>query len=141
PFFGFLDDDDEYLPGWADVRLQAMDSGADVVVTNGFIREETDTPLVDDTEPIRSDPLGSFMRRNWFASPASLFRAETIPPETFDFRIRYLEWTCLFFVLHGKRIEFVNDLTIRKYADNADSVSKSAANHLAYPDFRADLCA
>lgn len=137
PFFGFLDDDDEYLPGWADVRAAAMDSGADVIVTNGY---QDGGLLVEDPPAVRADPLGSFVERNWFASPASLFRAETVPPETFDFRLRHYEWTWLFFLLHtqGKRIEFIDAPTWRVHS-SAGSASKSEAYHLALPAFLADL--
>src|SRR5262245_24830754 len=38
PYFSFLDDDDEYLPGALDLRRRALeqDPDADLVVTNGY---------------------------------------------------------------------------------------------------------
>ena len=141
-YFGFLDDDDEYLPNalLSRVNIFSQNNMADVVVTNGFEHSHgIDLPLVahEDEDYIQQNPEIGFFRRNWFASPASLFDAEVINSELFDFSHKYFEWTYLFFILlsKGKKIHFSQCMTYRKYEDNPFSTSKSEEYSLAYSDF------
>jgi len=146
-YFGFLDDDDEYLPNALSVRVAEMqrNPNADVVVTNGYIHYDVDEPLVDDafTKTIQDDSLLSFLEKNWFASPASLFRTKSVPADIFEIRLKYFEWSYLFFKLYllNKKITFTRSLTYRIYKDNPLSVSKSLDYALAYPEFLLDLYA
>ena len=145
-FFCFLDDDDEFLPGGLFCRASILVQNEliDVAVTNGYEHcAGEDLPLVKQgiAESITSDPGVSFFHGNWFASPASLFRAKTIGSELFDFSFKYFEWTYLFFLLlsRGKRFHYVETLTYRKYEDNPLSISKSIEYTIAYPDFLQSL--
>ena len=145
-FFCFLDDDDELLPGCLHRRLKimAVESDCDVVCTNGLIHVSgTETPLVssDVASTINADLCGTFLRQNWFASPASMFRARKIEPGMFDFHFKYFEWAYLFFLLISKhrKIVFDDSITYRKYEDNPLSVSKSIDYSLAYPAFLQEL--
>jgi glycosyltransferase involved in cell wall biosynthesis len=138
-FFCFLDDDDEYLPGALRKRVGLFVDGDDVVVTNGYRHDGQDTPLVpaEIAREANTDPAGSFLRCNWFASPAAIFRAATVERSLFDITLRYFEWTYLFFALlgAGKIIRYHDRLTYRKYEDNPQSVSKSVDYARAYPAF------
>ncbi|MES1981090.1 MAG: glycosyltransferase family 2 protein [Pseudomonadota bacterium] len=140
-FFCFLDDDDEFLPGAIKQRLDIFDRfpDADIVVTNGYVFTDHDEPLV--TQPLESqingNPAKSFLNCNWFASPASLFRANRIEPAIFDMKYKYFEWTYLFFLLLSQRksIRFDSCLTYRIYRDHSYSVSKSTEYYSSYPAF------
>ena len=140
-FFGFLDDDDEFLPDGLQhrVALFSRHHDADVVVTNGHVHVGCDKPLVPAAvgETANQEPAQSLLRFNWFASPGSLFRAETIDKALFDIRYKYFEWTYLFFLLLLKKKKIVYDpaLTYRKYEDHPMSVSKSVEYAMAYPEF------
>jgi glycosyltransferase involved in cell wall biosynthesis len=145
-FFCFLDDDDEFLPHALSHRVNIFHqyNSADVVVTNGYEhRAGSDTPLVapGSASKISESPGESFLRSNWFASPAALFRARSIDPELFNFSYKYFEWTYLFFLLlsKGKRICYDEAFSYRKYEDNPLSVSKSIEYSLAYPEFLLSL--
>lgn len=144
-YFGFLDDDDEYLPKALSTRVAVMKQSVDtdVVVTNGYIHEVEDKPLVSETLRcfINDDPMLSFLNTNWFASPASLFKRESIPNEVFDIQLKFFEWSYLFFKLHvlRKNVVFDGVLTYRKYEDNPLSVSKTADYAMAYLGFLKDL--
>lgn len=144
PFFCFLDDDDEFLPGALAQRMALFEDRVDVVVTNGYEhRHGSDQPLVPPAiaATANSDPAGSFLSFNWFASPASMFRASTVGQELLDIKLRHFEWTHLFFslLLAGKSIRYGDCLTYRKFEDNPLSVSKSAEYAQAYPSFLRSL--
>lgn len=140
-YFGFLDDDDEYLPGALATRIAEMQRNpeADVGVTNGYVFRGADEPAIgqDHVRFIRRDSLLSFLESNWFASPSSIFRLKTISQEIFNFEFKYFEWSYLFFKLHtmNNKFIFMESFTYRKYEDNPLSVSKSIEYRRAYPDF------
>lgn len=145
-FFGFLDDDDEYIPGAIAKRLDIFRrcDSIDIVVTNGYESSSgVESALVYiDEEEINKDPALSFLRQNWFASPASLFRRSSVDKATFNIDYKYFEWSYLFFLLvsQGKVFCYDNNLTYRVHADTAQSASKSLAYDLAYPDFLKLVC-
>jgi glycosyltransferase involved in cell wall biosynthesis len=138
-YFCFLDDDDELLPGGLAKRVALMQDGVDVVVTNGFWREGQDAIQVPEAVAARINAhvASSFLHHNWFASPASMFRAQTVEARIFDITLKYFEWTHLFFSLLSarKKIHYDNCLTYRKHDDTPMSVSKSAEYEAAYPAF------
>ena len=138
-FFSFLDDDDEFLPDALDLRARLLRAHPefDVVVTNGFQHENGDLAHVsaEFESAIHADVGGSFLERNWFASPASMFRTATCEISLFDTGLRYFEWTYLFFRLlsAGKRFHFDGRLTYRKYENNPASISRTPQYELAWP--------
>ncbi len=81
-FFGLLDDDDEYLPGAAQLRLGALadNPASDAVITNGY-QHENGVDILNPTEiaTCQQDPLGSLMDTSWLHSAAGLFRSDQVP--------------------------------------------------------------
>lgn len=146
-FFGFLDDDDEYLPGALATRLAAFEGRpeVDVVVTNGYEHERgADRPMVTLPEDeLQRDLAASFLKQNWFASPAPLFRAASVDPAVFAIPHRYFELSYLFFALlaQGRRFHWDAARTYRVHKDTAASASKSADFALAYPAFLESVAA
>lgn len=136
-FFCFLDDDDELLSGALDVRIHTI-GDFDILVTNGYRNDGTDRPLVTlATDEINRDPVGSFLQQNWFASPASLFRASAVPTSLFDIKLKYFEWTWLFFNLHlsGVKIKFSGEYTYRINEGHGPRASRSETYTEAYAPF------
>ena len=102
-----------------------------------------DVPMVD-VNTVRvamEDPSEAMMRTNWFASCASLFRADRVEFELLDLQLKYFEWTYLFYLLvsKGKKIHFIPATTYRRYADNPHSVSRTSEYARAYPEFLVKL--
>lgn len=135
PFFGFLDDDDEYLPGAVDARLQALaaEPAAALVASNGFRRRGgLDRPAMARLTEVAADPLAALFRENWLASCGGLFRAELAPPELFEDISRHFEWTWLAFRLAaaGRHVVTLDVPTFRIH-ETAGSESRSEAYMLA----------
>jgi len=136
-YFGYLDDDDEYLPGAIALRRAHLDAHpqADGVVCNGLrangTREES---YVTDFERIQENPALALARSNWLASCASLLRTSSIGLEFFDERFRYIEWTLLGFKLTlTRRLDFL-DVPTYRVNNTPQSASKSDAYALAHVD-------
>ena len=132
PFFGFLDDDDQLLPGALATRVRALvsDSEADVVVTDGLLsRGVSESLMLGDVAAIRQDPLHSLLARNWLATASALFRTQSIPPDYFDVTLRSNDMTYLAFRLAlEKRVTFVDVPTYRKtYSPDSISLTSSWA--------------
>jgi len=146
-FYGFLDDDDEFLPGALLTRTTEMrrDASIDVVVTNGYqCTDGSDTLFIGESfaRKIAQDPLTAFMEMNWFHSPAQLFRSSAVTAATLNFRYRYLEWTYLFFLLMvNKRVIRYLDMPTYRYNITPGSVSKSLGYLTACPLVLKDIMA
>jgi len=127
-YYGFLDDDDEYLPDALALRCAAMESrpDVDVVVTNGYEhRAGADRLRVKHLGAAAQDPLRALLAQNWLASCGALFRASRVPVSYFDGVTRYYEWTFLAFKLAmTRRIEFIDVPTFRVH-ESPQSLSKS----------------
>lgn len=141
----FLDDDDELLPDSLNRRLEGFESGWDVQVCNGFEFDGSiDRQVVPpaDIASINRDPMGTFLKRNWFSSSSAMFR-RGVDAALFDIPHRYFEWTLLFFRLYGAglRIGFSGEMGYRIHQGTPVSVSKSAAYAEAYPRFLEELWA
>lgn len=132
PFFCFLDDDDEYLPGAIEARLRALldDPAADVVVTNGCTGTE---PVVRHPERAAADPLRALIGENWLASCAGTFRTARVSAEFFDGETRFFEWTLIAYRIAATRsVRFVDAFTYRIHSSER-SASKSTAYCAALP--------
>jgi len=144
PFFGFLDDDDEYLPGALSARLAPMlvDPSVDAVVTNGYrMAGDQREEVIPDADAVTADPAGALMESNWLSSCGGLYRADSIGAEYFDPDIRYLEWTWLAFRLAlERRLVFLPDATF-VVNDTPSSLSKSAEYEDAIPEVLARMLA
>jgi hypothetical protein len=130
-FFGFLDDDDEYLPSAIDLRLKkfADNPDADFVVTNGFRRSGgRQTKAAQFLGSVEMDPLASLFRENWLASCNCLFRTESVPLALFEDNHDYMEWTWLAFrlVSAGLKVRVIDEPTF-VINDTPTSASKSPA--------------
>jgi glycosyltransferase involved in cell wall biosynthesis len=130
PFFAFLDDDDEYLPGALAIRLAPLlaDPALDFVVTDGYrALGGRDELAVGDQGAIAADPIGALCKRNWMASCAGLFRTRSVTPDYFADPAPYMEWTYLAFRLAGQlRMRWLDTPTYR-INDSPASLSKSEA--------------
>jgi glycosyltransferase involved in cell wall biosynthesis len=141
PFFGFLDDDDELLPGGLAARHARFADDVDVVVSNGYFltRQDEQTEIVprDIMARIEADPLGAFMDCNWFSAASGLFRAASIPASLFDFDLRFYECTFIALRLMDQRarIRFCETFGFRMHQSTPDSATKTKAYVRAQPDF------
>lgn len=139
-YFTFLDDDDELLPNTLRYRLDVLntDEAACVAVSNGFFFDGKDRLHVDNDFYIKIQKSLelSFFEKNWFASPAAIYKKSKIDIKLFDFEYKFFELTYLFFKLieHNYKIIFINDVAYRCYENMSISASKSEAYLLAYPE-------
>lgn len=139
PFFSFLDDDDEYLVGGTDLKLDAFSRHADVdlVITSGFrcCDGEVDHPIMTALANVPESPLQKLFESNWLSSCNALFRSESFLPEFFSDPHPYAEWTWLAYKLAmaGKKLAVVNRPTFR-INDTPGSLSKTDAYHDAYQE-------
>lgn len=130
PFFAFLDDDDEYLPGALWRRLQPLlaDEMVGYVASNGYSRVDgRDEQAVTNVEAVRRDPLRTLLKENWLASCGGLYRSSSVSSDYFDGKTRYFEWTLLAYKLASSmRMAFVDEPTYRIH-DSPGSLSKLEA--------------
>jgi glycosyltransferase involved in cell wall biosynthesis len=108
PYFGFLDDDDEYLPQAVDLRLAELERypEAGVLVTNGYrCRENSRETVMNHLSLVTEDPLTAIFREPWLASCSALYRTAVAREDLFEKVARYAEWTWLGFVLAKAGIE------------------------------------
>ena len=136
PYFCFLDDDDEYLPGAIDFRVRALEdeSEADLVVTNGYRYDGKQSSVaLKPLDSVSSDPLGSLFEGNWLASCGGLFRSDRISREMFSDINAYTEWTWIAFrlALEGRKVAVIAAPTFR-INETAGSASKSVAYRRAF---------
>jgi glycosyltransferase involved in cell wall biosynthesis len=135
-FFGFLDDDDELLPGALDRRLELMraDPALGLVVSNGWRQmSESRRPSVRSLQGVDKEPLRRLLYNNWLASCAGLYRSSMVTESFFDKPHGFGEWTWLAYrlCLAGVRVGTVHqhDFLIH---DTPGSLSKTAAYHRSY---------
>jgi hypothetical protein len=130
PFFSFLDDDDEYLPGTLRLRLEPLldDPGLDFTVSNGYrCLGGEDRIVIATPASIREQPLLALSKQNWMASCAGLFRSATVTSDLFSNPAPYMEWTYLAYRLGvGHRMQFV-DVPGYRIHESPVSLSKSDA--------------
>lgn len=143
-YFCFLDDDDEFLPNGLMLRASYLHGHPeiDVVVTNGIMHQgDSSVPFINEDEYKDINVEFALSHMNWFASPASMFRAKSVDREFFNFNLKYFEWTYLLLLLveNKRKIQYVAHKTFIKYENNKDSVSKSIEYAKAYPDFLLSL--
>lgn len=136
PFFTFLDDDDELLPGGLERRLAVLTSRPDIdlVITNGWRRQGgRQEVMLNQLASVSADPLLALFRENWLPSCGATFRTSSIGPEYFADMHGYAEWTWLAFrlSLDKKRVEVIDDITFA-INDTPGSLSKSANYRAAY---------
>ena len=130
PFFAFLDDDDEYLPGALEQRIALLlsDPTLDFVASNGLRRlGGFYYPVVKQAETVHLDPLLALASGNWLASCGGLFRTSTVGIDYFDGATSHLEWTFLAYKLAlTRKCAFVDKPTF-VINNSPGSLSKSDA--------------
>lgn len=136
PFFGFLDDDDELLPGSLDRKLNLLsaDQGLDVVCGNGVRRRFSgDEPMFSFLRDAAPDPLMAMFREIWLVSCGALYRSSSIPVSYFEDQSKFAEWTWLAFclALDGKKLGF-DDRPGFIVNETSGSLSKSTGFSEAY---------
>jgi hypothetical protein len=135
PYFSTLDDDDEYLGNAIDLRLEALEqTGADVVVTNGFrYGSGTLERSYDTLGKVPANPLEELFHMAWLHNGNALYRSDSVGREFFADHHAYAEWTWLAYklALAGKRIAVLETPTFIYY-DTPGSLSKSVACCGAY---------
>lgn len=137
-FFSTIDDDDEYLPGSTDLKLEALlnDPEADLVITNGLrVRGSNSERLNENLSRVATDPLGALLEETWLHNCSAAYRTDRISSEYFQNFHPYAEWTWLAFKLamSGKRIAVLDQICFRcNYTP--DSLSQSTAYLDAYPE-------
>lgn len=143
PYFGYLDDDDEYLPDAMQLRLRALEGNPDAAVcaTGGYEfidgRDQTRQTIFPESQ---HDPLRGLLRSNWLASCGGLFRSDLVPESFFDGATKYFEWTLLAYKLAAsRRVILLNTPTYRLYASSG-SLSQSEAYRLAEPEVLRKIC-
>lgn len=136
PFFGFLDDDDEYLPGALAMRLAALLENPDAAaaVTDGlYLEDGREEPRGVATLEAARDPLRALPRRNWLASCGGLFRTDMVTLEFFDGVTRFLEWTLVAYKIAARFPVVLLPEPGYRIHSMPNSLSKSEAYRVALP--------
>jgi glycosyltransferase involved in cell wall biosynthesis len=137
-YFGFLDDDDEYLPGAVDRRLRALQErpAAAVLASNGYRASDgEDRIALKRLAEVEADPLLALFQENWLPSCGGLFRRSLLPDGLFQGIPALLEWTWVAFHLAraGGSVAVLDEPTFRIHA-TAGSESRSPAYVRSLPD-------
>lgn len=136
-YFGFLDDDDELLPGSLTRRLAVIQNNqhADILLSNGYLQENgRDSLYLHHLDMVPDNPLETFFVENWLPSCGALFRRATVGPNYFQSYHPYAEWSWLAFrlAMDKKRFCVLNEPAFRVHADTPSSLSKSPEYRKAY---------
>lgn len=130
-YFGFIDDDDEFLPGAFTVRTRHLSQHpeVDVLITNGYQAiGGVHRIAIDRFDEYLDDPARALMVENWMHNCAGLFRTATVTPEVFTNLPNHLELTYLALRLSAQHtILRVNHPTYVIHEGAADRVSASMA--------------
>jgi glycosyltransferase involved in cell wall biosynthesis len=137
PYFGFLDDDDEYLPQALALRLRALGENPAVAaaVTDGLYEEGgREEPRDVATIEAGRDPLRALTRKNWLASCGATFRSSLVTVDFFDNLTHYFEWTVIAYRIASRfPVALVPELGYRIHS-LPGSLSKSEAYRMAEPE-------
>lgn len=136
-FLGFLDDDDELIPGTLALRVEyfRQHPDVDVLVTDGLrVSGQVETRIFPAPETRSTDLIETMMRAGWGAGAITL-RTQSVDLSAFDAEFRHLEWTLTVLKLARRhRFGFLDELTYRYYENTPDSLSKLFEHSLAAPE-------
>lgn len=134
PYFSALDDDDLFLPGALQLRLDALTAEPELayVVTNGYRRDEGGDILhVPDAAAVSRDPLMAVLVSNWLLPGSWLARTDTLGEAVFADMPRYLECTYLAVRLASAgRMKFLATPTVVWHTSDPRSESRTREFHL-----------
>jgi glycosyltransferase involved in cell wall biosynthesis len=125
PWFGFLDDDDLFLPDAAATLAPVLlaEEATDLVVANGLL--PGNLPLMDDVAAVRANPIKALTESAWLVSCAGSFRTTAFPLEWFADLPPLFEWTWIAYkAALEKRLCFV-EAPCWRVNDTPGSTSKS----------------
>jgi len=128
PYFAFLDDDDELLPGALAYRIEVMQAtGTDVVATNGFCQIDNERCIANrQFGAYPKDPLEALINSNWLDPAGGLYRSATVGAEVFSSLPNHLEWTWLAYLLtRSHSVERINVPTYVRHIGRDDQVTAS----------------
>lgn len=123
-FFGFLDDDDELLPGSLIQRASHLREHPTLacVATNGeYVKESDIGPVFHNMQQV----VGKYVRallhgRNWLAAGGATFRTAMVGEEYFAALPPHREWTLIAFRIATRLpVEFLDISTYRIYSTPA----------------------
>jgi glycosyltransferase involved in cell wall biosynthesis len=131
PYFSYLDDDDEYLPGAVDARLGLMcrQPTTDIVASNGFRRKGNVRELaLKHLDSVPSDPLAALFQENWLPSCGVTFRTATVSESFFVDLPKHIHWSFLGFrlALAKKTVSTIDEPTF-VINDTPGSASKTSS--------------
>ena len=129
PFFSFLDDDDELLPGALARRVALMRRfpKTDCLATNGYYTENGSTRLLyADARPMQGNGYVQSLldSRNWLASCGGLFRSDTVKLSYFQDLPKHREWTVVAFRIASALTVHFEDIPTFCVHSTAESESK-----------------
>lgn len=141
PYFGFLDDDDELLPGALAMRVEYLerDPALDCLATNGIFARTTQTvPVFKETQDFRGNYRAPILReRNWLASCGALFRSASIEKKYFDELSAHREWTLIAYRIACNRNVLFVDVPTYRVNETPGSQSKTDT----YVEAKSDMIA
>lgn len=143
PYFGFLDDDDEYLPQALSLRLDMLERYTQAVVcaTDGYDHLDGVDRLRETVSPnATKDPLRGLLQANWLASCGGLYRTDLVPVSYFDGETKYYEWTLLAYKLAASSQVLLLETPTYRLHVSSGSLSRSEAYRLAEPEVLKKIC-
>lgn len=136
-YFGYIDDDDYFLPGALKERLDVLeaDPQCGLVVSNGYYQSAAGRrDYIENFPGGDDDPCEQLFKRNWLASSGGLFRSGTVTADFFDPAVEYFEWTFTAFRITQAeiRIRFL-DRPHMVITDTVGALSKSLSYFKSQP--------
>lgn len=136
-YFAFLDDDDCFMAGALDKRLNLLLENPDaaLVVTNGYSEKNGEqSPHYTGLNKIQNEPLKYLFKMNWLHNCNHLMRSAFVVESYFKNYHNYFEWTWLAYKIAINKLKVISsdDLTFIYY-DTPGSVSKSMRYYNSLP--------
>ena len=136
-FLGFLDDDDELMPGMLERKVAYFRDHpeVDVLVTDGWrVSSSGSTNIFPQLRDRSADLIQTMMQTGWGACALTL-RSQNVALSAFDAELRHMEWTLTALLLARRyRVGFLDEPTYRYYETTPDSLSKSSDHRFAEPE-------
>jgi glycosyltransferase involved in cell wall biosynthesis len=136
-FLGFLDDDDEFIPGTLERKISYFRAHpeVDLLVTDGLRIDVSGSSNVFPPPQARSpDLIRTMLYQGWTACALTV-RNHKVDLSAFDAELRHMEWTLTVLTLAKRhRVGFLDEPAYRYYETTPNSLSKSTEHALAAPE-------